>query len=145
MPAFSRSRKKIIEAPRFLIFDTGIRNALARLPLNGTLLQLDAGHLFEQAVLIELYYRCAYHGRDFRLSAWRTATGAEVDAVVETPDEAMPVEIKWTDAPRKKDFRHLETFLDLHGVLSRRGHLICRVDPPRKLSERITALPWNRF
>ena len=75
----------------------------------------------------------------------RLATGAEVDAVVETPDEAIPVEIKWTSSTVNKDIRHLETFLDLHNDLSCRGYLICRVDKPRKLSERITALPWNRF
>ncbi|MFA6507033.1 MAG: ATP-binding protein [Treponemataceae bacterium] len=145
IPAFSRSRKKITSSPRFLIFDTGIRNALAQLPLNNSLLSLDAGHLFEQSVLIELFYRCAYHGRDFRLSTWRTATGAEVDAVIETPDEVIPIEIKWTDSPQKKDIRHLETFLDLHRPLSARAYIICRVDKPRKLSETITALPWTCF
>ena len=38
----------------------------------------------------------------FKLSTWRTTTGAEVDAVVETPEEVIPVEVKWTDSPQSK-------------------------------------------
>jgi predicted AAA+ superfamily ATPase len=145
IPAFGRSRKKVMTAPRFLIFDLGMRNALAELPMNRSLLQLDAGHLFEQFVMIELFYRCQYHGRGYKLSTWKTPTGAEVDAIVETPTEAIPVEVKWTDSPRNADFRHLETFLALHPDLATHGYLVCRVDRPRKLAERITALPWNQF
>jgi predicted AAA+ superfamily ATPase len=145
IPAFGRSRRKIISAPRFLICDPGLRNALAELPINNSLIKLDAGHLFEQFVLIELFYRCQYLGRAYKLSTWRTTTGAEVDAIIETPDEVIPVEIKWTDSPGIKDIRHLERFLELHPDLATHGYLVCRVDKPRKLSDRILAIPWNQF
>jgi len=145
IPSFGRSRRKIVSAPRFLICDLGMRNSLSELPLNSSLIQLDAGHLFEQFVLIELFYRCQYLGKTYKLSTWRTSTGAEVDAVIETPEEVIPVEIKWTDSPQMKDVRHLERFLDLHPDLSRRGYLVCRVDKQRKLSERILAIPWDQF
>lgn len=145
VPAFGRSRRKIISAPRFIICDLGMRNALAELPINNSLIKLDAGHLFEQFVMIELFYRCQYLGRSYKLSTWRTTTGAEVDAVIETPEEVIPVEIKWTDSPQINDIRHLERFLELHLDLAHRGYLVCRVDRPRKLSDRILAIPWNRF
>ncbi len=145
VPAFGRSRRKIISAPRFIICDLGMRNALAELPINDSLIKLDAGHLFEQFVVIELFYRCQYLGRAYKLSTWRTSTGAEVDAIVETPDEVIPVEIKWTDSPQIKDIRHLERFLELHPDLTNRGYLVCRVDKPRKLSDKILAIPWNQF
>ncbi len=143
--AFGASRKKIMTAPRFFICDQGIRNVLAELPLNDSLLCLDPGHLFEQFVMTELYHRCQYHGRACKLSTWRTVTGAEVDAIIETPDETIPIEIKWTDSPRGNDIRHLETFIDTHSNLADHGFLVCRVDRPRQLSGRITALPWNHF
>ncbi|HDL64286.1 MAG TPA: ATP-binding protein, partial [Proteobacteria bacterium] len=60
---FAQSRKRIITAPRFLIFDLGVRHLLAELPLNDTLISLDPGHLFEQWVMTELYFRCRYAGR----------------------------------------------------------------------------------
>ena len=74
-----------------------------------------------------------------------TATGAEVDAVLETPDEVIPVEIKWTDRPLPGDARHLETFIELHGKFSHRAYLVCRCSKRQKLTERVTAIPWNEF
>ena len=145
IPAFGRSRKKVLSAPRFVICDLGMRNALAELPLNDNLILFDSGHLFEQFVIIELFYRCQYRGRAYKLSTWRTSTGAEVDAVIETPDEVIPIEIKWTDSPQIKDIRHLEKFLDLHQNLAKRGYLVCRVDKIRKLSDKVMAIPWNQF
>ena len=145
IPAFGRSRKKLVSAPRFLIFDLGVRNALSELPLNNTLIEFDAGHLFEQFVMTELFYRCRCLGRPYKLSSWRTTTGAEVDAVIETPDAVIPVEIKWTDSPKPRDIRHLNKFLDLHSDIAEQGYLVCRVDRPRKLDKRIVALPWDRF
>ena len=142
---FGRSRKRVLQAPRFLIFDLGVRHILAELPLNDTLLKLDGGHLFEQWVLAELYSRSRYLGREYRLSTWRTPTGVEVDAVVETPSEVIPVEVKWTDHPSPRDARHVNTFLDLHPDLARRGYVVCRCPKRQQLDERVIALPWNEF
>ncbi|MFH1468823.1 MAG: AAA family ATPase [Pseudomonadota bacterium] len=145
VPAFTRSRRRILQAPRFLLFDLGVRHVLAGLPLNEALLRLDPGHIFEQWVLAELFYRCQAHGRGFSLSTWRTPAGAEVDAVVETPDEVVPVEVKWTDSPRPADARHVESFLDLHADLAHRGYVVCRCPRRQALTERVTALPWDEF
>jgi len=145
IPPFGRSRKRILQAPRFLIFDLGVRHLLAGLPLNDAILQLDPGHVFEQWVLAELHQRCLAHGRGYRLSAWRTSTGAEVDAILETPDEVIPVGIKWTQRPAPSDARHVERFLDLHPELAHRGYVVCRCARKQALTKRVTALPWDRF
>lgn len=142
---FSRSRKRVLHAPRFLIFDIGVRHVLADLPLGPAILKLDAGHVFEQWVLTELYYRCRYAGNNYRLSTWTTATGAEVDAVIETPETVIPVEIKWTDAPTPRDAQHVETFLDLHPEMATMGYVVCRCPRKQALSKRVTALPWDEF
>ncbi len=145
IPHFSRSRKRVITAPRFLIFDVGVRHVLADLPIGPAILKMDAGHVFEQWVLAELYNRCRYSGSDHRLSTWTTATGAEVDAVVETPDGVVPVEIKWTDSPTPRDARHVETFLDLHAKEAKAGYVVCRCPHRQSLTGRVTALPWDEF
>jgi hypothetical protein len=67
-----------------------------------------------------------------------------VDAILRTPDEVIPVEIKWTDNPRPSDARHVETFLDLHPG-SNRGFVVCRTPSRQALTARVTALPWNEF
>jgi len=142
---FGRSRKRILQAPRFLLFDLGVRHVLAELPLNDTLLKLDAGHVFEQWVMTELFYRCKCLGSEYKLSTWQTATGAEVDAVVETPETTIPIEVKWTERPSPRDARHVETFLDHHESIATRGYVVCRCPRTQKLSDRVTALPWDRF
>jgi predicted AAA+ superfamily ATPase len=145
LPPFGRTRKRVIRAPRFIFFDVGVRHVLAELPLSQSLLTLHGGHMFEQWVLAELYYRCCFHGRGYGISTWRTASGAEVDAVVETPHGIMPVEVKWTERPEPRDARHLETFMDLHDNVSKRGYLICRTQTKQQLTDRTVALPWNEF
>ena len=142
---FARSRKRVVAAPRFLIFDLGVRHLLAELPLSEMLVSLDPGHLFEQWVLIELHYRCCYAGKGHQLSTWKTATGSEVDAIIETPTEVIPIEIKWTQNPSRRDARHIETFLKLHEGLSKKGYVICRCLRKQKLSDRVIAIPWSEF
>ena len=142
---FATGRKKVMTAPRFLFFDIGVRHVLAGLPASESLLSMDAGHIFEQWVMTELYYRCLYLGRGFGLSTWRTRAGAEVDIIVETPDELIPVEIKWSDHPRPTDGRHVEKFISLHEDRSHRGFVICRAPQKQQLSARVTALPWDEF
>lgn len=145
IPPFGRSRKRILQAPRFIIFDPGVRHILAELPLNDALLKLDAGHIFEQWVLTELYYRCRCHGKEYRLSTWQTSTGAEVDAIIETPAEVIPVEVKWTESPSPRDAQHIETFIRLHQKFSNRGYVVCRCPSRQQLTDHVIAIPWDEF
>lgn len=146
IPAFGeKSRKRVLTTPKFLFFDVGVRNAAARLPLTNALLQAQAGQVFENWVGLELYHRCAYAGRHCRLSYWRTPGQAEVDYVVERPDETIPVEVKWTAHPGRADIRHLQLFLQCYPDVAKRGYLICRCSAPLQLTDQITALPWTQF
>jgi len=142
---FGRSKKRIISAPRFLIFDIGLRHILAELPVNKTLLQLDAGNIFEQWVITELFYRCKLLGRGYSISTWRTNTGAEVDVIIETPEEYIPVEIKYTKSPTRSHARHLETFINLHSDMCNKGYIVCRTPMKQQLTQKVVALPWNEF
>ena len=142
MPAYGRpGRKQLLTTPRFVWLDTGVRNAAARLPLARSLLRTEGGRLFEQWALAEIIHRAA--GRSYRVSFWRTRHGAEVDAVLETPRRDVPVEFRWTENPRPADARHLEIFLDAYSARAKEGYVVCRVPRPRKLTDRVTAIPWH--
>jgi predicted AAA+ superfamily ATPase len=119
-----------------------VRNAAAELPLEARLADAQAGPLLEQWVAQELIARAHYLGRGYRVSFWRTTSGAEVDFVWETPREDVPIEVKWTARPRPSDARHLETFLDLYPPRARRGLLVSRCMKPEQLTERVRAVPW---
>ena len=146
VPPYGHSgRKAILSTPRFLFFDLGVRNASAEVALSQALLKTEAGPLFEQWALLELIARCTYLGRGHHVSFWRTRHGAEVDAVVETPRRDIPIEVKWTENPRPTDARHLELFLDTHPKRAKHGYIVCRVPHALKLTDRVTAIPWQQL
>jgi len=90
------ARTRLIKAPKFYFFDTGVRNALAGLPLESGMLATEGGHLFEHWAACELYWRASSLGRGYGLYHWRAVSGAEVDFILETPDEIIPIEVKYT-------------------------------------------------
>ncbi len=144
IPAFGAAgRKRVLTTPRFLFFDTGIRNAAARLQMTDDVLKTQLGLLFENWVGLELMHRCLYAGRSWRLNYWRTVHGAEVDYVLETPQEVIPIEVKATESPDESDARHIKLFLDSYPDKAKRGFVVCRCSAPRKLTATIEAIPWN--
>ena len=144
-PYAGRGRKRLLTTPRFFFFDTGVRNAAADLPPHRGLLPSEGPGLLEQWVGLELSYRAAYLGSGHGVSFWRTASGAEVDFIWQSPREDVPIEVKWTTRPRPNDARHIETFLSEYPKRTRRGLLVCRCERPEQLTQRVVAVPWNRF
>jgi hypothetical protein len=64
--------------------------------------------------------------RDVRLDRpevlyWRTATGEEVDFVIEATSKLPPIELKATARPQVGDAKHLRTFREEYGRRSRPG------------------------
>ena len=143
IPAYGAAgRKRVLTTPRFLFYDNGVRNAAARYAFSTDLLKTQMGLLFENWVGQELLHRCFCAGRSYRLSFWRTAHGAEVDYVLETPDEVLPIEVKATESPSVADAAHLKLFLETYPDRARRGFIVCRCREPRRVAENITAVPW---
>jgi predicted AAA+ superfamily ATPase len=140
----SSVRKRLRQAPKFYFFDNGVCRALARmqsvLPKEGT---NYFGDLFEQFLVNAFHTTNSYEKRDYRFSYLQSASGVEIDLVVERPGRPLAlVEIKSTDRVREdhlsglqnfaEDFKEAELFL-----LSR--------DPYPKRFGRINALPWERY
>jgi predicted AAA+ superfamily ATPase len=143
VPPFSKSKKaRVLKTPKFFLFDVGVRNALARLPLDVRMLTTEGGHLFEHWVACELATRIGYLGRSYRLSFWRTVDGGEVDLVLETPTEVIPIEAKYTQNPRPQDATSIEWFISRHGGLCRRGFVVCRAARQEQLTRHVRAIPW---
>ncbi|MFH1076930.1 MAG: DUF4143 domain-containing protein [Pseudomonadota bacterium] len=143
IPTYGASgQKRVLTTPRFLFFDNGVRNAAARYRFSADLLKTQMGLLFENWVGQELMHRCLYAGRAYRLSFWRTAHGAEVDYVLETPDETIPIEVKSTESPSLADVSHLKLFLETYPQRARRGFVVYRCRAPRRLDSNIEAIPW---
>jgi len=142
-PYSGSPRARILKTPKFYFFDVGVRNAVARLPLQEAMLATEGAHLFEHWVACELAARIGYLGRSWRLSYWRTVDGAEVDFVLETPKEAIAIEVKYTKNPRPADAAGIEHFISRHPGKARRGFVVCRCARTERLSAHVLAIPWE--
>ena len=138
----SRTRKKLTKSSRYLMFDLGVRRLCAG---EGTRPHRDRlGQLFEQFVGLELIRQSRIQTPAARVLFWRDPDGPEVDWIIERRAELRPVEVKWTDAPTARDARHLETFLGEYREASR-GFIVCCTPRPARISERVTAVPWQEL
>lgn len=145
LPQWSKSRRKnLLSAPKFMLFDLGVRNAAAGLAPTIDTVASNPGPLLEQWVGLELHRRLRYLGRG-ELSYLRTRDGAEVDYIVELDGVVTPIEVKWTERPHLSDARHVESVLDEHPKKAKRGYIVCRCPRSQELSERITAIPWDHL
>ena len=75
---------------------------------------------------------------------WRTASGAEVDVVIERKRKLLAVEVNAGRAPGPGDDTHLKTFCAEYGSDVRRGIVLDGGNESYWLGENILAVPWWR-
>jgi predicted AAA+ superfamily ATPase len=138
VPAYSRNRtKRLIKTPKLYWVDTGLAMHLggAREP---------SGAEFENLVLHDLLvWRDATPVRA-DICYWRTASGEEVDFVVDTGSAVLPIEVKATTRPGLADIRHLQSFRAEVGRQARVGLLLHAGDTLEWMAPGILAAPWWR-
>lgn len=145
IPAFrKKSRKQILTTPKYIYYDTGIRNAASGMPLNKQILKTElSGKLFEHFISLELIKRIKYQHSSWKYFHFRTNHGIEVDFVIQTDDELIPIEIKYTNTPDSKHIRHLKVFMEEFNC--KQGYLIGLFKNALKLEKGIYAIPWNEI
>ena len=75
---------------------------------------------------------------------WRTASGEEVDFVIETAAKTIPIEVKAATRVAPADARGLEAFLDEYVETSDGGLLLYGGTETFPLTSRVLAAPWWR-
>jgi predicted AAA+ superfamily ATPase len=115
LPGFSRSlRKQQRQAPKFYLFDLGVKRALDR-TLDVPLKQQTAsyGDAFEHFIIVEIMRQASYRRKDFRYSYLLTKDGAEIDLIVDRPGKPhVLIEIKSKIQVDERDVRSLRHFCD---------------------------------
>ena len=138
LPAYAPNRgKRVTKLPKLYWSDTGLALYLAQQEEPG------GAHL-ENIVLHDLL--C---WRDARLSPadlmyWRTASGVEVDFVIETAGRLLPIEVKMTARPRLRDTVNLRAFRTEYGAAARSGLLLHTGEALEWLAPDVLAAPWWR-
>lgn len=136
VPAYAVSRtRRLMKRPKLYWGDVGLALHLSGSPE-------PPGAFLENLVLLDLLvWR---DGRQERAEVlhWRTATGEEVDFVVETPQGLLPVEVKATSRPRPSHAEGLRAFRREYGRRCRAGLLLHAGEELTWLVEDVFAAPW---
>ena len=139
LPAFAVNRtKRLIKAPKLYWCDTALALHLSGEP------ELRGAHL-ENLVLMDLLAWRDAHARRPEVLYWRTATGEEVDLVIETPSRTIPIEVKAATRVGPADARGLESFLDEYADLTDGALLLHGGTETFPMSKRVLAVPWWRI
>lgn len=138
LPAYAVNRtKRLIKASKIYWGDTGLALHLA-----GT--DEPGGAHLENFVLHDLLtWRDARLERA-ELGYWRTATGEEVDFVVESGGRLLPIEVKASARPRLADARHLRSFRAEYGKKARSALLLHAGNALEWIASDVLAVPWWR-
>ncbi|HET9327575.1 MAG TPA: ATP-binding protein [Candidatus Eisenbacteria bacterium] len=138
LPAYAVNRtKRLIKSPKLYWGDTGVALHLA----GGA---EPAGPHLENLVLQDLLaWRDARLERA-ELTYWRTASGEEVDFVIETEGRLLPIEIKAGARPGLGDAARLRSFRAEYGKKARAGLLLHTGRELHWLAPDVLAAPWWR-
>lgn len=138
VPAYAVNRtKRLIKTPKLYWCDAGLALHLAGLD------DPSGAHL-ENLVLNDLLAWKELRTETTEVLYWRTASGDEVDFVIETGGRLIPIEVKSMARPRQADARHLRTFRDEYGRQCRTALLLHTGSEVEWLAPGILAAPWWR-
>ncbi|MEA2065416.1 MAG: ATP-binding protein [Patescibacteria group bacterium] len=141
-PFFKNNRGRVMSSSRYYFFDLGVRNALARLPLEKGLVNAQKGILFEHAVMLEIIRKTRALNKNYKINYWRTRAGAEVDCVIDMGAKVIPIEIKASKNISLSKIKGLKSFLNDYKDIAKQGYVITMGERKEKLADNITAIPW---
>jgi predicted AAA+ superfamily ATPase len=134
-----RPKRRVIQAPKFYLFDVGIVNHL--LKRSKVEYKSEAfGNAFEHFIYQETYAHSHYSGLDYPISYWRTASQLEIDFVL--GDHQVALEVKTSDRISDQHLRGLRAFMEEYKV--KHAIVVCTETLPR-LHKGIQILPWQMF
>lgn len=138
LPAYSVNRtRRLIKAPKLFWCDTALALHLAGET------EPRGAHL-ENLVLTDMLAWRDVQPRRPEILYWRTASGQEVDFVIETPKRLLPIEVKAAARVLPADARGLEVFLDEYADLADGALLLHGGTETFPLTKRVLAAPWWR-
>ena len=107
-PYFRNIRKEITKSPVYYFYDLGLRNFVLGLMGNLTF-PYGAGFLFQNLVLHMLKEKIRHTGGNIHF--WRTKDRAEVDFILDSGEETIPVEVKFKELKKVEIGRSLRNFI----------------------------------
>jgi hypothetical protein len=143
-PYFQNLGKRLVKSPKVYFMDTGLLCYLVGLrdPIHASGGPMG-GAIFENLVTAELYKTFVHRGEEPLLYFWRTASGAEVDLVVEVEGQLLPLEVKLSATPRPEIARGIVAFRQTYGDRAATGYVVHPGETFLPLGEGNIALPFS--
>lgn len=107
-PYFTNPRKEIVKMPKIYFNDTGLRNSLVD-DFSPLAKRISVGYLMENFVYNLLKQK------NYFPYFWRTQNKAEVDFVIKSKGELIPVEVKHSIFKKPKLSRSFHSFMERYG------------------------------
>lgn len=141
LPAWrSRTKRRLVAAPKFYLADVGVVNRLARRSTIARGSELY-GRAFENWVFHELRAFVQYTGFDGSLAYWRLSGGLEVDFIL--GDMALAVEAKSSANLSNRHLKGLRKLGEDYPDVARVA--VCLEERPRRTEDGIDILPAEEF
>ncbi len=142
-PYFANLGKRLVKSPKVYFTDTGLLCYLAGLrDAEHAAAGPMGGAIFETLVAAELLKTALHRGEEPALYFWRTASGSEVDLLVECQSSLIPLEIKPSATPRPAFAREIATFRRDFGDRAGPGYVIHAGKSALPLGGGTVALPF---
>lgn len=135
-PYFENFGKRITKSPKLYFLDTGLaawllgienENQMSRDPLRG--------NLFENLVVVETLKHRLNRGQDPRMYFFRDSHGNEVDLVLQSGRQLLPIEIKSTATWQDSHLKGIKYFNKLVGEKSLKGAVVYSGDEQRETEQ----------
>ncbi len=104
------SFRRLVQHPKYYFFDTGVLNSL----IGSYKISADRrGYLFESWIITSIRNLLVSKTTNFRMSTYRSASGAEVDLILNIGDIELAIEIKASQNVGKSDLLGLISFAEV--------------------------------
>ena len=141
-PFYKNFNKTIVKRPKLYFYDSAIACSLLQIrTINHLINHPLRGALFECFMIAEVVKKQMNGGKEFELYFWRDKTGREIDLIIDTPSETIPVEIKAGKTVHQEFFKNIRYWLNLSG--EKNGKVLYAGDTEQKRSEGIEVVCWK--
>ena len=142
-PYFANIGKRLVKTPKVYFTDVGTLCYLAGLrdPEHAAAGPMG-GAIFETAVVAEIVKAILHRGEEPQVYFWRTASGTEVDLVIETGGKLVPIEVKLSATPRPPMAAGIRAFQQAFGDRAASGYVIHPGDTRLPLAPGVIAVPF---
>jgi len=141
-PYFANIGKRLVKSPKVYFTDTGLLCYLVGLrDIEHAASGPMGGAIFENLVVAELFKIYIHRGEEPALYYWRTAAGSEVDMVIETQDQLVPIEIKQSETPRLEMAKEIISFQKDFAGKAGQGYIIHPGSTSLPLGNGVVTLP----